>query len=188
MKFVVGLGNPGKKYRATRHNFGFLVVDRIAARQGTPVRDETCGALTGEWTQDAETILLAKPQNFMNRSGIVVSELLRQFHGTLDGLLVVYDDVDLPFGRIRIRTQGSSGGHRGLISIIENLGSSSFSRLRIGIGRPPEGVETADHVLQPFDADQTAQLNDLVDSASDAVMAWVKGGAEMAMRDFNRAP
>ncbi len=188
MKLIVGLGNPGKKYQRTRHNIGFLVVDRIAARQAIAVHKEICGALTGEWAQEGEPIILAKPQTYMNRSGAAVSGLLRQFHGTPDNLVVIYDDVDLPFGRMRIRTQGSAGGHRGLISIIENLAGDSFSRVRIGIGRPPEGIETADYVLQPFDADHAPGLDELVGKAADAVMALVKDGAEAAMREFNRAP
>jgi PTH1 family peptidyl-tRNA hydrolase len=187
VKLIVGLGNPGKKYQPTRHNIGFLVVDRLAARQGLAVSRHLCGALIGEWLQDGENILLAKPQTYMNRSGISVSELLQQFHGTSDDLVVVYDDVDLPVGRIRIRTQGSAGGHRGLASIIENLAGAPFSRIRIGIGRPPEGIETADYVLQPFDADQATCLDELIDKASDAVLGLLRDGAEAAMREFNRA-
>ena len=187
MKFVVGLGNPGKKYQATRHNLGFLVVDELAARQSITVQKEICGVLTGHWVQAGEAILLGKPQTYMNRSGLAVAELLRYFHGTPDDLVLIYDDVDLPFGRIRIRTQGSAGGHRGLVSVIENLDGVPFSRIRIGIGRPPEGVETADYVLQPFDAEQSAQLEDLVRKAADAVMALLNDGPDVAMREFNRA-
>lgn len=188
MKLIVGLGNPGKKYQPTRHNIGFLVIDHIAAQQAITVHKKICGALTGEWAQEGETSILAKPQTYMNRSGAAVSDLLRHFNGTPDDLVLIYDDVDLPFGRIRIRTQGSAGGHRGLISIIENLAGASFSRVRIGIGRPPEGIETADYVLQPFDADQAGGLEELVGKAADAVMALLKDGAEVAMREFNRAP
>jgi peptidyl-tRNA hydrolase, PTH1 family len=188
VKAIVGLGNPGRKYQATRHNIGFLVVDRLAARRELAVSRDICGALMGEWVHDGETILLAKPQTYMNRSGISVSNLLRQFHGTPDDLVVVYDDVDLPFGRIRIRTQGSAGGHRGVASIIENLAGAPFPRIRIGIGRPPEGIETADYVLQPFDADQATGLDELIDKASDAAMSLVRDGAEAAMREFNRSP
>ena len=121
MKFVVGLGNPGKKYQATRHNLGFLVVDELAARQSITVQKEICGVLTGHWVQAGETILLGKPQTYMNRIGPAVAELLRYFRGTAEDLVLIYDDVDLPFGRIRIRSQGSAGGHRGLVSVIENL-------------------------------------------------------------------
>lgn len=187
MKFVVGLGNPGKKYQATRHNLGFLVVDELAARQSIAVQKEICGVLTGHWVQGGETILLGKPQTYMNRSGPAVAELLRYFRGTAEDLVLIYDDVDLPFGRIRIRTHGSAGGHRGLVSIIENLAGVPFSRIRIGIGRPPDGVETADYVLQPFDAEQSTQVEDLVHKAADAVIALLNDGPEVAMREFNRA-
>ncbi len=188
MKFIVGLGNPGKKYQPTRHNVGFLVIDRIAARQAIRVLKNDCGAWTGEWTEGGETILLAKPQTYMNRSGAAVADLLRQFHGTPHDLVVIYDDVDLPFGRLRIRTQGSAGGHRGLVSIIENLAGAPFSRIRMGIGRPPEGIETADYVLQPFDADQAAGLDGLVDRGADAATMLLRDGAEAAMREFNQVP
>jgi PTH1 family peptidyl-tRNA hydrolase len=188
VKLIVGLGNPGKKYQPTRHNLGFLVVDRIAARQAITVDSEICDALAGEWLEHRERILLAKPQTYMNRSGAVVSALLRRFDCLPADLIVVYDDVDLPFGRIRIRAQGSAGGHRGLASIVEYLDAGDFPRVRVGIGRPPEGIETADYVLQPFDADQAAGLNELIDKASDAVLALLRDGSEAAMRDFNRAP
>jgi PTH1 family peptidyl-tRNA hydrolase len=184
---VIGLGNPGKKYQSTRHNLGFLVIDHLAARQATTVHKPIGAALTGQWVASGETIVLAKPQTYMNHSGTAVADLLHYFHGTADNLVVIYDDVDLPFGRIRIRCQGSAGGHRGLASIIESLAGAPFSRIRIGIGRPPEGLETADYVLQPFDAEQAAQLPELVSKAADAVTALLRQGVEAAMREFNRA-
>jgi len=187
VKFIVGLGNPGKKYQRTRHNVGFFVIDRLAARQAVTIYNEICGAMTAEWLERGERILLAKPQTYMNRSGIAVSELLQRFDGTPDDLVVVYDDVDLPFGRIRIRTRGSAGGHRGLVSIIECLAGAPFPRVRVGIGRPPEGVETEDYVLEPFDADQAASLEEVIDNASDAVLRLLRDGPDAAMREFNRA-
>lgn len=187
MKLIVGLGNPGKKYQPTRHNIGFLVVDCIARRRATTVRKKICHALTGEWTEGGEKILLAKPQTYMNRSGATVKELLREFCGTPDDLVVVYDDLDLPFGRIRIRAQGSTGGHRGLASIMESLAGAPFARVRVGIGRPPDGVEATDYVLEAFDADQVNKLDELVGRASDAVLTLLLEGAQAAMREFNRA-
>ena len=187
MKLIVGLGNPGKKYQATRHNVGFLVVDCIARRRATTVRKKLCHALTGEWTEGGERILLAKPQTYMNRSGASVKELLREFCGTPDDLVVVYDDLDLPFGRIRIRTHGSTGGHRGLASIVESLAGAPFARVRVGIERPPEGVEPADYVLQAFDTYQVNKLDELVGRAADAVLTLLLEGAQAAMREFNRA-
>jgi len=187
VKLIVGLGNPGEKYERTRHNIGFLVVDAIVARRAITMREEICGALIGQWAENGETILLAKPQTYMNASGDSVRELLREFHGTPDDLVVVCDDLDLPFGRIRIRAQGSAGGHRGLASILESLAGAPFARVRIGIGRPPEGVEATDYVLGPFDAEQAGKLGALVGKASDAVLTLVRGGSEAAMREFNRA-
>jgi PTH1 family peptidyl-tRNA hydrolase len=186
VKFVVGLGNPGKKYQPTRHNLGFLVIDRIAGRQAINVREEICGAWTGEWSEGGETIVLAKPQTYMNRSGAAVGDLLRHYHGTPQDLVVIYDDVDLPFGRLRIRTHGSAGGHRGLVSMMENLAGAPFSRIRVGIGRPPAGIETADYVLRPFEANEAAELDEIVNKAADAALALLRDGAEAAMREFNR--
>lgn len=187
MKLIVGLGNPGTKYEPTRHNVGFLVVDRIAARQAISIRKRICSALTGEWTRDGEKTFLAKPQTYMNRSGVAVRNLLQSYHGSTDDLIVVYDDIDLPFGRIRIRPQGSAGGHRGLASIIDSLAGAPFPRIRVGIGRPPEGVDPADYVLEPFDADQSDQLGELVERASEAVLVVLQQGIETAMGKFNRA-
>jgi PTH1 family peptidyl-tRNA hydrolase len=186
VKLVVGLGNPGRKYQSTRHNLGFKVIDEVAARRETAVRKETCDSFTGEWNETGERVVLAKPQTYMNRSGAAVLDLLHRFHVAPEDLLVVYDDVDLPFGRIRIRTQGSAGGHRGVASIIQSLSGAPFARVRIGVGRPPEGVETADHVLQPFTAAEAPQVPEIVCRAADAVMALLKDGAEVAMREFNR--
>lgn len=187
MKLIVGLGNPGKQYEPTRHNLGFLVVDRIAARQEISIGKRLCGAMTAEWTLDGEKVFLAKPQTYMNRSGDSVRRLLDELHGAPDDLLVVYDDIDLAFGRIRIRPQGSSGGHRGLASITESLAGAPFARVRVGIGRPPEGIEPADYVLEPFDAIQFEKLDELVEKSCDAVLAVLQRGVETAMREFNPA-
>jgi PTH1 family peptidyl-tRNA hydrolase len=187
VKLIVGLGNPGKKYEPTRHNIGFLVVDCIARRRAIAVRKQICDALTGELAEDGERILLAKPQTYMNRSGESVRRLLWEFCATAEDLVVVYDDLDLPFGRIRIRAQGSAGGHLGLASILESLAGAPFARVRIGIGRPPEGVEAADYVLQPFDAEQAGKLDELIGKAADAVLTLLHDGSGAAMREFNRA-
>jgi PTH1 family peptidyl-tRNA hydrolase len=187
VKLIVGLGNPGKSYERTRHNLGFLVVDHLAARRGIIINKEHCGALIGECAENGETILLAKPQTYMNRSGESVKELLRTFGGAAGDLVVVCDDLDLPFGRIRIRAQGGAGGHRGLASIVESLAGAPFARVRIGIGRPPEGVEATDHVLGSFDAGEADRLDELVGKAADAVLALLHCGYERAMRQFNRA-
>jgi PTH1 family peptidyl-tRNA hydrolase len=142
----------------------------------------------GEWLCDGERIFLAKPQAFMNRSGEVVEGILREYHGTAENLIVVYDDLDLAFGRIRIRSKGSAGGHRGISSILEHLAGAPFDRVRIGIGRPPEGTEPADFVLAPFDSQELAEVDAMVGRAADAVTCLVRNGAQRAMELYNRAP
>lgn len=188
MKLIVGLGNPGKRYERTRHNLGFLIVDYIAAQNDVAVKRKLCGALTGELSGDGDRLLLVKPQSYMNRSGESVKALLRRFHATASDLVVVYDDLDLPFGRIRIRPTGSAGGHRGLLSIMEELAGASFDRVRVGIGRPPEGVDPVDYVLQPFGSEESAALGDVIPRAAQAVTALVREGSQRAMAQFNRAP
>ena len=186
MKLIVGLGNPGKKYQRTRHNLGFLVVDRFAQQHRVEVKKKLCDALVGEWRDDGERVILAKPQTFMNRSGLVVKELLQEYCGTVEDLLVVYDDLDLSLGRIRIRAKGSAAGHRGILSILENLSGAPFSRLRVGIGRPPEGVDPADYVLSPFASEEAAEVDKFVGRAAEAVDCFLRDGLQRAMEVYNR--
>ena len=187
MKFVVGLGNPGDKYRGTRHNLGFLVVDRLAEQNNIALDRELCDALVGAGFTNGEKVIVAKPQTFMNRSGAAVEGLLHEFGGTATDLVIVYDDLDLPFGRIRIRPHGSAGGHRGIVSIMENLVDAPFSRVRVGIGRPPEGKDAVDYVLEPFSGDEMSHLSVVIDRAAAAVECLLLDGAERAMEVFNRA-
>ena len=187
MKLVVGLGNPGERYQDTRHNLGFLVVERLARQYGIAVERKVCDALVGETLCNDTNVLIAKPQTFMNRSGVVVKRLLDEFGGTANDLVIVYDDLDLPFGRIRIRTHGSDGGHRGILSIAESLADELFYRVRLGIGRPPEGKAAVDYVLEPFNADETGLLSEHIGRASAAVDCLLRDGAQRAMEVFNRA-
>jgi len=187
VKLVVGLGNPGKKYERTRHNLGFSVVDHIACHNAVSVRKKLCDALVGEWPVDGEKILLVKPQTYMNHSGESVRALLRKFHASTEDLVVVYDDLDLPFGRIRIRPKGSAGGHRGMISIMESLAQAPFFRVRVGIGRPPQGVDSTDYVLEPFGAQEKRGLGEVIARASEAVVVLLEKGGQRAMEQFNRA-
>jgi PTH1 family peptidyl-tRNA hydrolase len=187
MKLIVGLGNPGEEYQRTRHNIGFQVVNCIAASRAVAIRRELCGALTGEWTEDSTRIVLAKPQTYMNRSGASVKDLLTEFNASPADLVVIYDDLDLPFGRIRIRPQGGAGGHRGMASILDDLGGADFVRVRIGVGRPPEGIEAADYVLSPFTAAEADRLDGVIERAVDATLTVVRQGTEAAMRAFNPA-
>ena len=186
MKFVVGLGNPGRKYDRTRHNLGFLVVDKLAADAKVAIKRDLCDALVGEWPTSDGTVLLVKPQTYMNRSGDAVAALLRKFHSAPEELIIVCDDLDLPFGRIRIRPKGGSGGHRGLRSIIEQTGGAPFCRIRIGIGRPPEGVTPEEYVLHRFDPEEAEQVEAVVSRAAQAVLSLLRDGAERAMDRFNR--
>ena len=187
MKLIVGLGNPGSRYEATRHNLGFLIVDRVAARQGVRLQTELHDALVGTGTIDDEEIVLAKPQAYMNRSGPPVASLLLQFGMIAGDLIVINDDLDLPFGRIRIRPGGSAGGHRGLASVTESLPGASFCRVRVGIGRPPEGMDATQFVLEPFSSEEFGQLSEIVERGADSVLCLVRRGVVMAMADYNRA-
>lgn len=187
MKLIVGLGNPGKRYERARHNLGFLVIDRLANRHDVTIKEIVCTALVGDGSLGGEKIVLAKPQTFMNRSGAAVDGLLREYGATAENLVVVYDDLDLSFGRIRIRTRGSAAGHRGVLSILETLGGVPFYRVRIGIGRPPEGMDAVDYVLQPFSDEEMTQLNEIVDRAADAVVCLFRDGPRRAMELYNRA-
>ena len=188
MKLIVGLGNPGKKYERTRHNVGFLVVDRLAQRHGLKVNEEHGNALVAEWRVDGDRAVLAKPQTFMNRSGTAVRDLLHEYHGSAEDLIVIYDDLDLPLGRIRLRAQGSAGGHRGILSIIEYLAGAAFLRVRVGIGRPPEGIDPADFVLSPFDDQERGDAEKAVERAAAAVGSLLEDGPRHAMELYNRAP
>jgi peptidyl-tRNA hydrolase, PTH1 family len=188
MKLIVGLGNPGKKYQRTRHNLGFLIIDRLANQHHVAVTKKLCGALVGDWSLGGEQIVLAKPQTFVNRSGAAVEGLLREYRGTADDLVVVYDDLDLSFGRIRIRAGGSAAGHRGILSILESLAGASFYRIRVGIGRPPDGVDAADYVLEPFTGEEVEELKMVVDRAAESVVCFLDNGPRRAMELYNRAP
>jgi PTH1 family peptidyl-tRNA hydrolase len=141
----------------------------------------------GEWSIDGEKVVLAKPQLYMNRSGEPVKALIRKLHARPEDVVVICDDLDLPFGRIRIRSRGSAGGHRGVASVIESLAGARFDRVRIGIGRPPPGMDSADFVLDSFSAGESAELIDVVSRASEAVICLLRNGSEIAMAQFNSA-
>jgi PTH1 family peptidyl-tRNA hydrolase len=187
VKIIVGLGNPGREYADTRHNIGFFFIDQLARQQGIVLDRMQCEALTGKVTIDLTTLLLVKPQTFMNRCGVAVAALLQEYGSSPADLVVVYDDLDLPLGRIRIRTSGSAGGHRGVNSIIEHLGALSFCRIRLGINRPPEGVAVIDYLLSPFGHDEIEEASKVVKRATEALCCLIDQGAEAAMGIYNRA-
>ena len=182
---IVGLGNPGLKYRKNRHNVGFMTLDHLAARLGIIFSRMEMKALMTKGDYDRHRIILAKPHTFMNLSGQAVGALLRFYQVPLDQLLVVYDDVDLPLGSLRLRPGGGSAGQKGMISIIERLDSQDFPRLRIGIGRPPGRMEAADYVLQDFSPSEKPYLEEFLSNAVEAILVFVSEGLETAMNRFN---
>ena len=184
VKLVVGLGNPGARYASTRHNVGFVVADRLARAWRAEVTKKQCSALVGAASFAGEKVWLAKPQTYMNLSGEAVSCLLRFYRMTPADLLVVYDERDLPVGRIRLREQGSAGGHRGVASIIQMLGTNEFPRLRIGIGRPAE-LDAVDHVLSGFPPEERPLIDDAVARSVEAVETVFREGLVAAMNKYN---
>ncbi len=179
----MGLGNPGRRYAHTRHNVGFDVVDMLAKRHKTRILGRQCRALVGQFESHGEQILLAKPQTFMNNSGDAVGQLVRRHKLEPDAVLVVYDDLDLPLGKIRIRLQGSSGGHKGMNSIIRQLHSTDFPRMRIGIGRTGDAI---DHVLSRFSRRERQIIDPTLALAADALDTVLDEGIEAAMNVYNR--
>lgn len=188
MKLIVGLGNPGPRYRETRHNIGFAVVDRLARRSGLTFEGGPAEAVIARARQLGEGTLLAKPLTFMNLSGAAVADLVRYFRIAIPDVLIVADDVNLPLGKLRARARGSDGGHQGFRSIIERLGTSEFARVRIGVGRGDPRRDLADHVLARFDADEQPEVEAAVGRAADAAELFVTDGIEKVMNRFNPEP
>ncbi len=186
MFLIAGLGNPGVEYKNTRHNVGFMVVDKLAQVRGIKLSMKNHSARWGQGKIGDESILLAKPMTYMNESGVAVKSLLKDKDVSPDHLIVIYDDLDLEPGRIRVRADGGSGGHRGMRSIIRHIGTEDFIRVRIGIGRPPGRQDPADYVLSPFTRDQEEEINFAIIKAADAVGYIIANGAERAMNEFNR--
>lgn len=184
MKILIGLGNPGERYARTRHNLGFMVIDRLAGHLEIKVERRRFESLLGEKPLDGETLLLVKPQTYVNQSGVSTRKVLEHYTCSLDSIMVICDDLNLPLGRLRIRRKGSSGGHNGLESITSCLGSTEFARLRIGIGPPPQG-EARDYVLSPFLKDEEEVVAETIEKACEAAMEWVGAGIEGCMKKFN---
>lgn len=184
MRLIVGLGNPGREYEASRHNVGFRCLDELAARHHIDLSRRAFKSLVGSGDIAGERVILAKPQTYMNLSGEAVAPLARYYGIPLEHLLVIYDDMDLPLGRIRLRERGSSGGHNGLNSIIAHVGSDQFPRLRIGIGRPLRAT-ARDFVLSRFDKEEEAIAEESVKRAADAVEMVLREGIAAAMNTFN---
>lgn len=184
---VVGLGNPGREYRETRHNIGFKVVDTFSTRHDIKLTKVQNKAIVGISNNQDRRVILVKPQTFMNLSGQAVSALMRYYKVTLQNLIVAHDDVDLPLGTIRMRPGGGSAGQKGIGSIIERLGSQDFPRLRMGVGRPPGQMDAAGYVLQPFHKTDLEILPEFLDRAVDALDCFLELGLEPAMNRYNPA-
>jgi PTH1 family peptidyl-tRNA hydrolase len=187
VKVIAGLGNPGREYERTRHNIGFLVLDELARRMGAGFRRNwLIPACTARGEIGGEPVRLVKPQTFMNRSGNAVRPVLKRAGGRIDELVVVFDDTALEWGRVRVRAQGSAGGHNGVQSVIDALGDGAFGRIRIGIGPKPDTVSLTDFVLGPFSEAEREGLTGVVARAADAVERVCTAGVEQAMNCFNR--
>jgi peptidyl-tRNA hydrolase, PTH1 family len=181
---IVGLGNPGRRYRGTRHNVGRDVVERVAAKLGVRLAGDGW-ARTVRAQFGRAPVLLAAPETYMNVSGQVVADLARRRRVRPESLLLVYDDLDLPLGRLRLRSGNGAGGHNGVRSVIEHLGTKAFPRLRVGIGRPPQGVEPETFVLERFTPEERTVIDEAVERAANAALAVVSDGLEAAMNRVN---
>lgn len=186
MKCIIGLGNPGRKYKDTRHNIGFMVIDELSDRhQWTLSQDKFKGKYTLEHYQ-GEKIILLQPQTYMNLSGESISALMDFYQVDIEDILVIYDDLDLPIGKIRLRQKGGHGGHNGVRSTIDHLGTKSFNRLRIGVGRPMGRIPVVDYVLSPFSKEQQDDVILSVKDAADACESWLESSFTDVMNKFNK--
>lgn len=185
MKVMIGLGNPGKKYEDTRHNVGFMAIDTISKQWDISVTQQKFRALVGEGRIDMQKVLLVKPQTYMNLSGESVSEILKFYKLTHEDILVIYDDLDLPVGKLRLREKGSAGGHNGIKSLIAHLGTQDFKRIKIGIDRPEPGRSVSDYVLGTFPKAEQPDIQKAVELASEASVYWLKESFPNVMNKFN---
>jgi PTH1 family peptidyl-tRNA hydrolase len=182
---LIGLGNPGREYRDSRHNVGFMLIDRIAVRLGARGMKVQSKAIVTTVTHEDRKLILAKPQTYMNLSGQSVQGLIHFYKLPLANVLIAYDDLDIPFGTIRIRPAGGPGGQRGMASTIEHIGTDDFPRLRIGIGRPPGRMDPAAYILQDFTRAEMKILSEILDRAADAALEFVVNGLDKAMNKYN---
>ncbi|HSJ86700.1 MAG TPA: aminoacyl-tRNA hydrolase [Anaerolineales bacterium] len=182
---LIGLGNPGREYQSNRHNFGFMLIDRLAVRlNARGLKVQSKAIVTSGMYQDRK-IILAKPQTYMNLSGQAAQGLLNFYKIPMENMLVAHDDLDIPFGTIRIRPKGGPGGQGGMASTIEKLGTKDFPRLRLGIGRPPGRMEPAAFVLQDFSREEMKLISEILDRAADAALEFVVNGLAAAMNRYN---
>lgn len=186
MKLIVGLGNPGEQYQLSRHNAGFLTVDRLSELYDISMKKRGYDSFYGRGKIGNEVVLLAKPQTYMNLSGIALAKLFLYFKTAIEDLIVIHDDLDLAFQTVRLKAGGGNGGHKGLISIASHLGSSDFLRVRIGIGKPLRKTMVESHVLSPFSEEELKELPHIVATAGEAVREIVLKDIQSAMRTFHK--
>lgn len=186
MYIIAGLGNPTFQYKGTRHNVGFEVIDRLSDKYGIEVKTKKFKALTGTGVIDSNRVLLLKPQTFMNLSGESIAEAMNFYKVDICELIVIYDDINLEPGQLRVRAKGSAGGHNGMKNIILHCGSQDFPRIRVGIGEKPAHMDLADYVLSRFGKAEAEQINEGFEDAAEAVKVLMNDGIEAAMNRFNR--
>ena len=182
---IVGLGNPGEQYENTRHNVGFKAIDLVAEKLGIAINKEKFSGLFGEGIYNGKKVILLKPQTYMNLSGVSVSEIMDYYKFSLDELLVVYDDIDIEIGKIRIRPEGSSGTHNGMRNISDMLASHDFPRIRIGTGKPMAGADLKEYVLAKIPLEEKEEINKGIQTAAEAVLEILNNGVEKAMNIYN---
>ncbi len=184
---LIGLGNPGRQYSQTRHNAGFLVIDRIADEVNIKLDKKGFQSIYGKGVIKNEPVILVKPQTFMNLSGEAVGPIIKYYRIPLERVLIIYDELDLPLGSIRIRLAGSAGGHNGLSSVVTGLGSQNVPRLRVGIGRPDDR-KVVDYVLSSFSGEQMTEFKESITKAAQAGISFITDGSQFAMNRFNQNP
>lgn len=185
MKVIVGLGNPGFKYKKTRHNIGFEVINELSKRLDVPVKKKKFNAVFGVGSSNNEKVALLQPQTYMNASGEAVRPFLDFFKATVEDLVVVYDDLDLPTGKIRLREKGGPGGHNGMKSVITHLGTKEFKRIRIGIQHPGDSRDVIDYVLRPFSRNEKGEVSHAIEQAASACEMWFSSPFPEVMNEYN---
>jgi peptidyl-tRNA hydrolase, PTH1 family len=186
VKLIGGLGNPGVIYQSTRHNIGYCVLDYISRQNRIPLKQQKAQAFSGQGTLWGIPVFLVKPATFMNLSGEAISAFADYLHMVPSDIIIVHDDLDLEFGQIKIKTKGGSGGHRGVQSIIDDLEETTFTRIRVGIGRPLQGEDESEFVLQPFSAEEHRNVHELIMRAAQCLKTVLTEGPEAAMNQFHR--
>ncbi|WP_042147502.1 aminoacyl-tRNA hydrolase [Paucisalibacillus sp. EB02] len=185
MKCIVGLGNPGKKYQSTRHNIGFMVIDELLSRHNLSLNKDKFKGKYAQAIINGEKVLLLEPQTYMNLSGESLRPLMEYYDIDVEDVIVIYDDLDLPTGKVRLRQKGGHGGHNGIRSIIDHLGTKDFKRIRLGVGRPTSPIPVVDYVLGPFPKEEHPLVRESIQKAADACERWMEKQYEEVMNEFN---